>query len=211
MRYRHADGTQASRTFRTKKDAERFYGQIKTEDGDFKGLTSQQRKITFGAYAAMWQRTKHVEHSMKTKVRRDQILRLHVLPQLGHMTIRSIRRQHLRDLIVNWEEINCRQQLSEPKSHMSEQYSDWPSMTTSLVKIRLFVLASRLCQRAKEPFLIKNNVRYCFQALTITTDEFSIRCLSQDCALANFLNYVSETFTNVRDSLKLDKAKRATE
>ena len=104
VRYRHADGTQASRTFRTKKDAERFYGQVKSEDGDFKGLTSQQRKITFGAYATMWQRTKHGEHSMKTKVRCDQILRLHVLPQLGHMTIRSIRRQHLRDLIVNWEE-----------------------------------------------------------------------------------------------------------
>ena len=103
VRYRRENGKQASRTFRIKKDAERFEASLVIDDGDIKGLTKEQRKITFAEYATIWQRTKLKRHTPKTKIRRDQILRMHLLPQLGQMPIRSIRNSHIRDLVFQWE------------------------------------------------------------------------------------------------------------
>ena len=103
VRYRRENGQQASRTFKTKKDAERFEASLVIDDGDIKGLTREQRKVTFAEYAAIWQRTKEKRHTPRTKVRRDQILRMHLLPHLGQMPIRSIRNSHIRDLVYQWE------------------------------------------------------------------------------------------------------------
>jgi integrase len=103
VRYRRESGEQASRTFSTKKEAERFEATLVVDDGDLRGLTREQRKTTFAQYAAKWQRLKEHRHRERTRERRDQILRLHLLPVLGDMPIRSIRPTHLLELVGAWE------------------------------------------------------------------------------------------------------------
>lgn len=103
VRYRRPDTSQASRTFRTKKDAERFEAEIVLEQGDVREVTRQQRKITFTQVAEDWVRSREHRHSDKTKRRRDQILRLHLLPELGTTPIRSIKPSHIRELVYRWQ------------------------------------------------------------------------------------------------------------
>jgi integrase len=103
VKWRREDGTQGSRTFRTKKEAEHFHAQVILNDDDVRGLTTQQRKTTFAEVAGIWAGVKDFSHSPKTKLRRDQILRLHVLPTLGQLPIRSIRTSHLRTLVASWQ------------------------------------------------------------------------------------------------------------
>jgi len=103
VKWRREDGAQASRTFRTKKEAEHFHAQVVLNDDDVRGLTTQQRKTTFAEVAGIWTGTKDFSHAPKTKRRRDQILRLHVLPVLGQVPIRSIRTSHLRTLVASWQ------------------------------------------------------------------------------------------------------------
>ena len=103
VRYRRDGGEPASRTFATKKEAERFEATLIVDDGDLRGLTREQRKASFANYTTNWQRLKQNRHAVLTRQRRDQILRLHLLPTLGEMPIRSIRSSHLRDLVGMWE------------------------------------------------------------------------------------------------------------
>lgn len=103
VRYRRENGEQASRTFSTKKEAERFEATLVVDECDIRGLTREQRKTTFGQYALTWQRLKQNRHGARTRERRDQILRLHLLPAFGNMPIRSIRPSHLRELVGKWE------------------------------------------------------------------------------------------------------------
>lgn len=103
VRYRRENGQQASRTFSTKKEAERFEATLVVDDGDIRGLTREQRKTTFAQYAVKWQRLKQNRHGERTRQRRDQILRLHLLPNLGDMPIRSIRSTHFVELVSKWE------------------------------------------------------------------------------------------------------------
>jgi integrase len=110
VRYRREGGTQASRTFKTKREAERFEATLVVDDEGLRGLTAEQRKATFAEYASRWQRTKQTRHSAKTKIRRDQILRMHLLPELGSMRIRAIRHSHIRDLVTKWEELGLSRQ-----------------------------------------------------------------------------------------------------
>ena len=100
VRYRRFDGTQASRTFPNRKDAERFKAQLVLDD-DTRSVTKTQRKLTFEDAAVLWIST--CNHAHSTRRRRDQILRLHLLPPLGKMPIRSIKASHLRSLIASWE------------------------------------------------------------------------------------------------------------
>ena len=102
-RYRSA-GRQYSTNFPTKKDAELFEAELKLNHDDVRGLTREQRKITFAQLAESWTRLKDLEHAQNTKMRRDQILRDHLLPKLGHLPIRNIKTSHFRDLVTGWRE-----------------------------------------------------------------------------------------------------------
>jgi integrase len=103
VKWRREDGTQGSRTFRTKKEATVFDAQVTLDDGNARGITTEQRKVTFAKVAATWTGLKDFSHSSNTKRRRDQILRLHVLPELGQLPIRSIKTSHLRTLVASWQ------------------------------------------------------------------------------------------------------------
>lgn len=102
VKYRRENQMQGARSFTTKKAADRFQASLTLDDGDLKGLSSKERKTTFGECATAWQQTMHDQHALVTKIRRDQILRLHLIPTLGSMPIRSIKNAHLRELISKW-------------------------------------------------------------------------------------------------------------
>jgi integrase len=103
VKWRREDGSQGSRTFRTKREATVFDAQVTLDDGNSRGITIEQRKVTFATVAELWTGLKDFSHSTNTKRRRDQILRLHVLPDLGQMPIRSIKTSHLRTLVASWQ------------------------------------------------------------------------------------------------------------
>ena len=103
VRYRRENGEQASRTFSTKKEAERFEATLIVDDGDIRGLTRKQRNTTFAEVTRSWLNVLGQRHAPATAKRRDQILRLHVLPHLGHMPIRAIRLSHIREIVASWE------------------------------------------------------------------------------------------------------------
>lgn len=103
VRYRFG-GSQFSENFSTKGAAERFQSELKLDRSEIRGLSRDQRRITFAELADSWIRLKDLEHATRTKMRRDQILRDHLLPKLGHLPIRNIKNSHIRDLVVEWRE-----------------------------------------------------------------------------------------------------------
>lgn len=115
VKWRREDGTQGSRTFHTKREATVFDAQVTLDDGDARRITTEQRKVTFATVAELWTGLKDFSHSTNTKRRRDQILRLHVLPDLGQMPIRSIKTSHLRALVASWQRKGL--SVHHPKPH----------------------------------------------------------------------------------------------
>jgi len=103
VKWRREDGTQGSKTFHTRKEADHFHAEVTLDQGGVRGLTSKDRKITFAEVASTWTAIKDFRHSPNTKRRRDQILRIHVLPTLGQTPIRSIKTSHLRTLVASWQ------------------------------------------------------------------------------------------------------------
>ena len=103
VKWRRKDGTQGSKTFHTKKDAEHFHAKVVLDDGDLRGVTRSREKVTFAEVCTNWLKARGHRHAPATAKRRDQVLRLHVLPHLGHMPIRSIRLSHIREIVASWE------------------------------------------------------------------------------------------------------------
>jgi len=95
VRLRGADGRERSRTFRTKKDAERYQrGQLSAIE---QGLWVDPRagKVTLAAWAAEWQRT--VVHLRPSTQRiHGANLRNHILPELGDVEIGKLTPSMLR-------------------------------------------------------------------------------------------------------------------
>ena len=81
-RYRGVDGRERSKTFRTKKDAERHERQQQMAMERGLWIDPQRSRVTLAAWSGEWQRT--VVH-LRSSTRRiyDTNLRLHILPELG--------------------------------------------------------------------------------------------------------------------------------
>jgi len=103
VKWRRKDGTQGSKTFHTKKDADQFHAKVLLDEGDLRGVTKSREKMTFAEVTQNWLNVRGHRHAPATAKRRDQILRLHVLPHLGHMPIRAIRLSHVREIVASWE------------------------------------------------------------------------------------------------------------
>lgn len=104
VRHTLPDGKKVGPRFKTKKEAELFQAELRLDQGEARGMTRVQRKTTFLQVAESWTRLKDLEHSTKTKIRRDQILRDHLLPKLAHLPVRNIKPSHFRDLVTGWRE-----------------------------------------------------------------------------------------------------------
>lgn len=110
VQWRDNTGQQRSKRFHTRRDAEAFQSQIRLNK--YQGLLphNEGTKITFGEYANRWIQKKnsvtegHKADSPRTIARRNEILRLHLLPVLGDQTLASITTAQVNDLIYAWQQ-----------------------------------------------------------------------------------------------------------
>jgi integrase len=100
VRYRGADGNERSKTFRTKKDAERYQRAQQTAMERGLWVDPQKGRITLEAWAQDWQRT--VVH-LRPSTRRiyESNLRLHVLPTLGAVELGKLTPAMLRSWLAD--------------------------------------------------------------------------------------------------------------
>jgi integrase len=103
VKWRRLDGTQASKTFRTKTEAKSHKAKMDTARRGGEMLDDRLAKVTFSEYAQIWVATKGA-HRSTTVARRDGILRKHLLPTLGAMRLTAIRHADIRRLVGEWEQ-----------------------------------------------------------------------------------------------------------
>lgn len=109
VQWRDHAGQQRAQRFRTRKDAEAFQAQLNLNK--YQGLLPSREgtKVTFGDYAKRWQQRKETTaHGRKvsrprTIKRRNEILRLHLLPVFSEQTLASITTGQINDQINTWQ------------------------------------------------------------------------------------------------------------
>src|SRR5215207_9162540 len=95
VRLRGVDGKERSRTFRTKKEAERYERSQQSAIEQGVWVDPRAGKVTLAAWAAEWQRT--VVHLRSTTQRiYDANLRNHILPEPGQFELRKLTASMLR-------------------------------------------------------------------------------------------------------------------
>jgi integrase len=100
VRLRGADNKERSRTFRTKRDAERYERTELTAIEQGLWIDARAGKVTLNAWAAEWQRT--VVHLLATTQRIYAAnLRNHILPELGGIELGKLTRSLLRAWLSN--------------------------------------------------------------------------------------------------------------
>lgn len=95
VRVRGNDGKERSRTFRTRKEAERYERAQHTAIDSGLWVDPRSGKVTLGTWAAEWHRT--VVHLRPSTQRiYDANLRNHILPELGHIELGKLTPSMLR-------------------------------------------------------------------------------------------------------------------
>ena len=100
VRFRGSDGRERSRTFRTRKEAERYERGQQTDLDQGEWVDPRNGRVTLGRWAAEWQRT--VVHLRPTTQRiYDANLRNHILPDLGHVPLAKLTPSMLRGWLAS--------------------------------------------------------------------------------------------------------------
>lgn len=99
-RYRAPDGRELSKTFDTRRDADRWLATVETAKirGDW--VAPELGKTTFGAYAPTWLATKAAV-SARTLINVEGRLRNHATPFFGEMPLAAIRPSHVRAWVAD--------------------------------------------------------------------------------------------------------------
>jgi site-specific recombinase XerD len=101
VRWRRADGSQAAKNFRTKKEADAWDAKMKV-DKNCGGLLDERRgKILFGdlAYTYLGNKTHQRDATIR---RREGILTKHILPVLGDIPVNQIRYSDIQSMVNDW-------------------------------------------------------------------------------------------------------------
>jgi len=101
VKWRRADGTQASRTFRTLREARDH--KRSTDSDKARGILPDDRlgRVTFAVFAAEVNAAQ--QHGESTVRRREGIMRKHLLPAFGHRPISKISRAEILTQVRRWE------------------------------------------------------------------------------------------------------------
>ena len=100
VRFRGSDGRERSRTFRTRKEAERYERGQQTDLDQGEWVDPRNGRVTLGRWAAEWQRT--VVHLRPTTQRiYDANLRNHILPDLGNVPLAKLTPSMLRGWLAS--------------------------------------------------------------------------------------------------------------
>ncbi len=101
-RYRDPQGRSRSRSFRTKKEAERF---LVATAADLQGgawIDPRLGRITVEQWAAEWTSMRVVADNTRTSA--DARLRNHILPALGHLPLSAVTPLHVRTFVASLTE-----------------------------------------------------------------------------------------------------------
>jgi len=96
VRYRGTDGSEHSKTFRTRHDADRFAATVETDKLRGAWVDPNGARITLEAYATGWLETRGGLRP-RTRETYEAQLRLHVLPELGGLRLSALTPQVIRD------------------------------------------------------------------------------------------------------------------
>jgi hypothetical protein len=101
VRLRHPDGREYSRTFRTRKDAERYQATERADQSQGNWIDPRGGATTFGAWATEWLVSDPAK-SPSALARDGSILRAHLQEPLGHRRVASITRRDVQALVTVW-------------------------------------------------------------------------------------------------------------
>lgn len=101
VRYRTATGSVRTRTFRTRRDAERFAATVETDKLRGTWIDPRRASRPFAEIADEWLTSNPMKRP--TSMARDEsIVRVHILPALGERRIGQITQRDVRHLVVAW-------------------------------------------------------------------------------------------------------------
>jgi integrase len=101
VKLRRPDGTQYQKSFRTKKEAERFEAQERAAHNQGTWLDDRNNSLTFAEYAEKWLQSNQSKRP-RTLQRDRGIVRVHLVPALGQMSLKNIKSSDLRHLVNTW-------------------------------------------------------------------------------------------------------------
>lgn len=104
VKWRRPDGTQASKTFRTIRDAKYFKRQVEHDKSRGALLDDRLAKVKFREFAEQ-EVFPHLRHSPSTTRRWKGIWETHIVPVIGNKPISRIQRSDIRHLVRDWEAI----------------------------------------------------------------------------------------------------------
>ncbi len=96
VRYRGPDGRERSKTFRTRRDAERFADTTETDKLRGTWVDPKGARITLEEYATSWLATRNGLRP-RTRETYESQLHLHVLPELGALRLNALTPQRIRE------------------------------------------------------------------------------------------------------------------
>jgi integrase len=102
-RYRSPDGRERSRTFRRKSDAVRFLSAVEADKARGEWIDPKLARITFTRWADRWSKTT-VHLKPKTRAGYESLLRTHILPAFGGVSIGQIQPVQVREWIAHLSE-----------------------------------------------------------------------------------------------------------
>lgn len=155
VKYRRSDGTQASKTCRTKREAEAFEAEIKSLK--YRGGLPDDRsgRILFKEIAAQFQATK-THNRPNTVRRRTGILDKHLIPALGNKEIRQIRYLDVQKMVTDWIESGLAPRTIHHQTLILRQVFDF-AVKNEMITKNPAVGVSLPRVEAKEPRALTND------------------------------------------------------
>ena len=146
-RYRAPDGSERSRSFAKKSDAEQWLDAVRGDLAHGTFVDPAGGKKRFGEYAREWQATR--VHRPSTEVQVESHLRLHVLPRFEDRPLGSIRRSEIQAFV---KELSTKMQPST----IEVVYRHLASIFKSAVADRLIAVSP--CDRISLPKIDRKRV-----------------------------------------------------
>src|SRR4051794_11281969 len=101
VRYRAPDGRERSRTFRTRRDAEKYASTAEADKARGSWIDPRDAALTFGEVADRWLASNPTKRA-STLATDDVMLRVHILPTLGERKVGSVARADVQALVNAW-------------------------------------------------------------------------------------------------------------
>ncbi|MFD7862893.1 tyrosine-type recombinase/integrase [Streptomyces sp. NPDC059783] len=100
VRWRDPEGKQRKRLFRTKPEAQKYAGELKSSMDGGTYINPATPRTTFREVALKWQTASGIQHRPATVANVDRSLKRHILPTFGDRAIGTIRKADVQDWVT---------------------------------------------------------------------------------------------------------------